>query len=62
MGNNSKFKAIQIYRQLHNKIGVMAKFNEVRMKILVSEIIARMFESHKDEIEEIIKEIKIRKS
>jgi len=59
---NTNFRTVQIYNELHNKISVMASFNEVTMKILASEIIARMLESHKDEIDEIIKEIKITKS
>lgn len=62
MTNNTKFKPVQIYKELHNKIGVLAKLNDVTMKVLTSKIIDRMFEMHKDEIDQIIKEIRIRKN
>jgi len=58
----SEFKPIQIYKKLHSEMKLLAVSNEILLKILVSEIVARMFESHKEEIKEIIKEIKIKSS
>lgn len=59
---NNKIKTVYIYKELHNKISVMASLNEITMKVLTSKIIARMFENHPDEIKEIIKEIKMKKT
>ena len=60
--NDTRFKTIQIYKRLHIKIGSRARLEEVKMKFLASEIIDRMFKSHEDEIKEIIKEIKMKKT
>jgi len=61
MTNNNKFKPVQIYRTLQVKIATMAKFNEIHIKVLASKIVECMLEKHPDEIEEIIKKIKITK-
>jgi len=61
MTNNNRVKPVQIYRKLHTKIATMAKFHEIPIKILASEIFAYMLENHQEQIEEIIKKIKITK-
>jgi len=58
---NKRCKAVQIYSEIQTKLGGMAKMNEITMKVLVSEILAKMLTEHKNEVEEIIKEIKILK-
>jgi len=59
---NEKYKAVQIQKKLHSKIDVLAAINDVTMKVLASRIIAIMFEKHEDEINQIVKDIKIRKT
>ena len=58
---NNEFKAIQVEKELHRKIAVQAKFNEIKMKTLTSKLLAHMFDQHADEVKEIIKEIKVKK-
>ena len=60
MGNNS-YRTIQIRKELHNKIRRLAILNDLKMKIVGSEIIARMLTEHDKEVEEIIKELRILK-
>ena len=59
--NNNKYKAIQVQKELHNKIAVQAKFNEIKMKVLASKLLACMFDRHNDEVKQIIKELKVKK-
>ena len=59
---NNKFKPVQIRKKIHNKIAVLATMNDITMKMLTSKMLEFMFEKYKDEIEQIIKEIKIKKS
>lgn len=58
---NKKFKKIEIYEHLHRLIGKKCWDSDVQMRILASRLLAKMFDDHKEEIEQIIKEIKMRK-
>lgn len=62
MGNDTGFKPAQIYKELHGKIKSLAVFNEIPMKVLASKIVACMFDKHKNEIDEIVKELNIKKN
>ena len=47
---------------VHDKLKSLAAFNDLKIKILASELLARMLVEHKKEVEEIIKEIRIMKT
>jgi len=54
------YRAIQVFEHVHTKIGGMAKLNNVLMKTLASKMLEHMLNEHQNQIEQIIKEIKIR--
>ena len=58
---DNRYQAQQIRSELHHKLAVMAKMNDVTQKELISEIIEAMLTEHKDEVEQIIKKLKMKK-
>ena len=57
---DNRYQAQQIRSDLQKKLGVMAKMNDITQKELVSEIIEVMLTEHKEEVEQIIKELKMK--
>lgn len=60
MGDNS-YSAIQIRKELHAKIRRLAVLNDIKIKVLASELLARMLTENGKVVEQIIKELKITK-
>jgi len=58
---NRRYKAVQIYKQVHAKLASIAKLHDVRIKVFASELLLKMLTEHKDEVETIMKEIKMLK-
>lgn len=58
---NNNFRTVQIRKRLHGKLKQLAAYNDMKIKILASELLARMFTEHEKEVEEIIKELRILK-
>jgi len=59
---NNSFRTVQIRKALHEKLKRLAVFNDMTIKMLTSELLARMLTEHQKEVEEIIKELRITKS
>jgi len=57
---NNHFQAQQIRSDLQKKVGIMAKMNDITAKELASEIIEVMLTEHKEEVEQIIKKLKMK--
>jgi hypothetical protein len=57
---DNRYQAQQIRSDLQKKIGIMAKMNDVTQKELVSEIVEVMLTEHKEEVEQIIKKLKMK--
>jgi hypothetical protein len=58
---DNRYQVQQIRSELQNKLGIMAKMNGVTQKELVSEIIEVMLTEHKEEVEQIIEELKMKR-
>lgn len=59
---DNNFRTVQIRKELHGKLKQLAAFNDMKIKILASELLARMLIEHQKEVEEVIKELRITKS
>lgn len=55
------YQAQQIRVAIQKKLAVMAKMNDVTQKELVSEMLEVMLTEHKEEVEQIVKELKIKR-
>jgi hypothetical protein len=61
-GNISPLGGLQFIRiGVHRKLAIMATANDVAQKELASEILEIMLTEHKDEVEQIIKELRMGK-
>jgi len=58
---DNTFRTVQIRKELHEKIKRLAVFNDVKLKILASEVLACMLMEHQKEVEQIIRKLRITK-
>lgn len=49
---------IQISKNVHSKLRKLAQANEITIQALANELLARMLNHHKNELEQIIKKVK----
>ena len=61
--NNTRkfFRKVEIDETLHKQIRKKCWENDVKIKDLTSALISKMFKDHPEEIEKIIKEIKMKR-
>ena len=55
-------KPVTLSKELHSQLKRKAVVNDIKLYLLVEELLQRMLTEHKEEVEEIIKELKILKS
>ena len=59
--DNKIFKKVEVYKELHQQIGMVCWKNDIQIRVLTSKMLETMLTKHKEEVEQIIKEIKIKR-
>lgn len=61
MERDAPIRPLQVGREVHKEIANRCRWHEIKMKDLATAMLHKMFTDHKDEIEEIIKDLKMKK-
>lgn len=57
MVNNRR--SLRVSYEIHGRIKRMAVLNDVKMYLFATRLLTRMFTDHKDEVKQILKELKM---
>jgi len=61
MVENEIYKSLMVRKELHHEISKLSSWNTIKMKDLTSALLECMLNTHREEVEEIIKKLKMKK-